>query len=231
MALPPFNNDNTFRGIGSNLVVVQNELKNAFDQCGYSNTDLRGLFFLNTRTLVQFNIALMNIFSVAQENRMRPEVYRQLLGIAKGNLNDATQHMNLYMRASLITLYQFQVENLFANILARMKSDIPRGYLRIVGMLLDRITTTRKEDKTNILKVLQYGRNSLHSNATHNNENFSYKLGSTEYRFTKGQSVTCMSWFSIPPIMVATINVIKDVVASPEVRSIPEPIVIQYIEF
>jgi len=190
------------------------------------------LFFLNSRMLVQFNIALINVFSAAEEKRIDMSLFQQLLGVAKGDLQEVTQNMNLYMRTSLITSFQFQTENMLVSILAKVDPirRTPRGFAKIIQSLLDKITVSDKDSKLKILMVLQHGRNSLHSNATHNNDGFSFSFDGFTYEFLRGKPVTCMSWFSIPPIMKAATNTIEAIVVCPEVKKIPEPIPIQFVE-
>ena len=137
-----------------------------------------------------------------------------------------------FSRMSLVIMVQFQIENLFVNLLHALKPESKprRGYIIILNELFKNISISDKEEKKKTLKILQFIRNTYHSNGRHNNEPLTKVIDGFEFKFVKGEGVNCASWAGIPIAIKATAELIDEIIKTPEIKKILESIPDQYIE-
>jgi hypothetical protein len=222
----------TNKEIGDLLVPLTEELLNIINRSRYRIDDVRYLIFSNLRNLIATDIMIFNIFSAMEEGRIPYDSLNDLLGMHGGKPEDAIVRMGMHLRLSLVTLFQFQVENLISNILLALDSTAltRRGYAQYLRELISRITISSKPNKIAILLVLQHMRNSLHANGIHNNASFHTEINGRRYEFEKGRLVNCASWPAITFAMMEQIRILEEIVGTAEISRITRTISSQFVE-
>jgi hypothetical protein len=118
----------------------------------------------------------------------------KLLGIYSKDvpLSSIEFRIRQYLRLSLTTMLQFRIENMITNILAVLdKKKAKKKYYMKVESLLNILDLNHKERKMNILNLLQYIRNSLHSGGMHNRDTLDITIDGCRFNFQKGKPVMC----------------------------------------
>ena len=130
-----------------------------------------------------------------------------------------------------MSFFLFSVENMFANILARIApTKVTRGYAPIVKALLGAITLEDKGEKEKILNTIAHMRNSLHSGGVHNNDSFEVVIDDYPFKFDQGQPVSCAGWGQMAIALKAMVEVIIKLLDAPEIRKETAPISSKYVE-
>jgi len=228
------NTPKTYRDLVEILVDIKKLLWKLYENSGYEEKDIRARIFLNIGGMIIANaIVISNILLNVEEEKIPKKAYRTLFGLTEPEkIKKMAENLSQYTRLSIVTLFQFQIENLFVNLLHALKPDErpPRGYGKIVERLMENISISDKEEKKKILNILQFIRNSLHSNGKHNNDPLTIEIDGFEFKFEKGESVSCASWNGIPIALKAISKLIDEIIKSDEIKSITTTIPDQFDE-
>jgi len=222
----------SFRDIVNLYIPIDQSLGTAFNKSGYSDKDIRGSIFLILKKQINMLVMIHNILLCVEEDVIKPKDYRTIFGISNPNdMNDAGNKLSKFTRLSLVTILQFQLENLFVNILSNFEPEKKhRGYGNIVCKLFKHITISNKDDKIETLNVLQYIRNSLHSNGIHNNDTLTKTIDGYTFEFIKSQKVEGVGLDSISIVINVVIKIVEEIIKSPEIKNITTTISDQYVE-
>lgn len=224
---------NSYRELVENLINLQKMCLNLFKKCGYEEPDYRASIFLNINALIGNIIVICNILLNVQEEKIPQEGFKTLFGLSDSSqIQLMADKLGKFCRMSLVIMIQFQIENLFVNLLQALKpnSKPPRGFIRILDELFKNISISDEDEKKKTLKILQFIRNTYHSNGMHNNEPLTKVIDGLEFKFVKGEGVNCASWTGIPIAIKAAAELIDEIIKTPEIIEILEPIPDQYIE-
>ena len=127
-------------------------------------------------------------------------------------------------RHSLLTLFHFQLDALFQNLLRAFGSEPgTTGFGNNSKDVLTRVTLVDRHRAENTLAAITYVRNSLHNNGIHRGPNWGpfHALGLT-YEFQKDDAVKCASVGHVLAILDATVDILEDVLLSSEVTALPK---------
>lgn len=212
----------------------------------YPKLDARGLGIMNCARIVQVAFMIMhlvfNCSSSSDPERDRiitttdnPEREKlifvsKLLGLSSPtNLGPGVSDIEIFTKLSLVPLFQFQVENLFKNLLRELgESNIPSQYYRIVKKLLEVLDIEDIATKLDILSIPANIRNSLHANGIHHGRAVVVDVNGISYSFQDGKKVSCAGWLHITNIFHAVVDIIEEILHSSKVRAIEGPIKDQY---
>lgn len=221
----------TFRETNDLLVPLQSLLYDAYKNSGYSDKDARGVVFLNCSTDISVIIMFMNTFVNLQEKSFPPPVFEKLFGQHTGEMQNAVNFANSFLRLGLVLMFVFRVENMMANILSKLDPSVShRAYSKIVNRLFDKISISDKDRKKDILHVLAHMRNAIHSNGIHNNESIAIPIGNYTFTFEKGKIVTCLDWGAIPLAIQEIVKILQEIIQTQEVKAITALIENKYVE-
>lgn len=167
-----------------------------------------------------------NIIANFEEFHLPENHFRSLLGLSSAITTSlAVTKIAEYLRLALPAIFQFRIENMIVNILRVLdQSKVSRGYLKNAKLLLDVLMLPDRQQKLDVLNVLQCIRNSLHSNGIHNNDDMCITIEDCNFSFRRGEFVECASWAHDIVAMNAIVKVIREILRSPKVKAIPEPI-------
>ena len=223
----------TYKEVVEEMISLRDFIMQCFKKSSFPEEDLRSRIFLNIEGQLGNIISFLNVLLCMQEGIIPPEKYITYFGLVdKGKGPLLARKLSMYMRLSLITMFQFQVENYFVNVLYALKPQEkpPPSYMSAMRKLIDNLSISEKQEKKDILTILQYMRNTLHSNGIHNNRNFSKKLDGFVFEFERGKKINCASWVGIPIAIRNVIKIIEEVNHSSKIMKIQELVKDQYIE-
>jgi hypothetical protein len=235
----PWRDPRTWGEIVTQLVLLETRFDDIYAALGYEMPDNgeikdgRAAMLGNCKTDIAINIMILNpIVGLAQ--RTIPEAqFRSNIGVIDPNMSIEiiTNKISDYLRLSLATIFQFRVENLFANLIAELtQKKVPRDYLQKASVLLRILALEDSERKLDRLKVLQFIRNSLHNNGYHDNASFSITIDDLNFNFVKGERVRCAGWQHIIVAIEASLLVIEEILNSQQVKSISKPLRTYFVQ-
>jgi hypothetical protein len=136
------------------------------------------------------------------------------------------ERMGEHLKRSMVTAIQFRLDNMVKNILASMnKGSVPTGYTRNIDTLLQRLSLPDTDRKNQILRILQYLRNTHHNNGTHlMGKPINVQVENYSFIFDKNCPIECASWAHLTIAMKATFEVVADILDSAPVKALPWPV-------
>lgn len=159
-----FRQPQSFSDCARLCVVLGREFNEVADSLGLPDRDARGVALRNASHLVGAATMILNVLDSGTRNR--EEDVRALLSLRRGSTQVATYDLEKFARIGLVTLVQFQIENLLANLVRAHGSNPYRGYSRLADQVLE-LTTTPVRRARNALLVPSWIRNTLHNNGIH----------------------------------------------------------------
>ena len=126
-------------------------------------------------------------------------------------------------RHSLLTLFHFQLDALFQNLLRALGKEPERtGFGTNCAGLLSQVTLVNRNCAKDTLDAATFLRNSLHNNGIHRGGNWGpFTTHGLTYEFRKGFDVQCASFAHVLAILDSTVDVLKEILLSYEVRTLP----------
>ena len=111
-----------------------------------------------------------------------------------------------------------------------MLKKVTRDYNEKVKLLLTELSIECVERKAKVMHVLQCIRSCLHNNGVHNNPSMTITIDDCLFSFLKGQRVRCAGWQHIILATEAALVIIEQILKSPKVAAIIEPLPLSYVE-
>lgn len=168
--------------LGSNHVVEDGNLK-----------DVRIATLKECKHDISGNIVFLNMFMAKETGYMSEAEWTSVFGIQSKDtsLPVIERRIHHFLQLSLVTLYQFRIENLITTILAVFDKEKPKdaGYYNKVKALLDILELKDKETKLKKMNVLAFVRNSLHSGGVINRYELDVTIDGFRFNFKKGEKV------------------------------------------
>lgn len=163
--------------------------------------------------------SLKNKFTDRSNNKFNE---KEFLGSIDSPLElKETEKLMLYhLRLGFLVLVHFRIDNLFQNILKKIKVTPRRGYWHLCEALLKSISVTQKKDKMDKLIILSYLRNSLHNNGIHGGNPLTKTIKGLKYSFVDGDVVRCASWDHIIVALSANIDVLSEILLCNKIKSL-----------
>ena len=229
----------SYREIATRLVPIQAHIQLIYENLGYPQDpnpirlmDARSATLSILLSETAMNVMILNILASVNEGLVSEETFRSMIGHQDRSVSLAyiANQLSHYHRLSWVTMIQFRIENMLANILVVLGKKVTRSYHSNVKALLDLLHLENKERKLDILNVLQNIRNCLHNNGVHNNKSTSIIIDDTPFVFEKGRQVNCAGWEHIIIAFEASLIVLEKILNAPQVKAISEPISDTYVE-
>jgi hypothetical protein len=184
--------------------------------------DGRLVFLRNAQSFARSAIVFLHLFQRCGEN---PQLALNVFGLS--SLDGVGRNLKTnskFIRLSWCAQFNFQLENLFRNILQGLGEDAPRGYWQICRALLNTLQLDNREHYLDVLNIIAYIRNSQHANGTH----FGYRqqdsvieVEGAVFEFRHGEIVTCATWDHIAHAWLNILPILRQVYYHDEVLRIP----------
>lgn len=197
---------------------------------GYSGKDARGVALSNCRGLAASSVMLMNILTMGEEGKISGDDFLKLIGLKDVTPQVAADILEKTTRLGFVVLFQFQLENLLANIHRQLHSnDPPRGFYMLAQQFARMLPDSAR--KLELLNTPALIRNSLHSNGIHHGRGKSstaVEIEGVEFEFVHGQKVSCAGWGHLALAFGASLDVMEEILTLPAVASVADPLLDQY---
>lgn len=122
----------------------------------------------------------------------------------------------------------FLMRDMLRNLLVALgHSDAPPAFYRIAEAILNAVTIDDIQTKLRTLNLVALLRNSLHSNGLHkppHRSSTQIDINGVQYKFIYGDRVRCAGWAYIIHALDAGLDVIEDILLSPEIVALPDPV-------
>lgn len=195
--------------------------------------DVRIITLKECKHDISTTIVLLNVFNAKATGYMSEPVWLEVFGIRLKDtpLSQIESRIVHYLKLSLVTMYQFRMENMITNILANFnKEKATKGYHTKVEALLDKLQLKDKETKLRKLNVLAFIRNSLHSGGIVNKYGLDVTIDGCRFSFEKGKKVKQAGWGHIFLAIESSLVIVNEILQTKDVQDIPEPISSGFIE-
>ncbi|MCA9828644.1 MAG: hypothetical protein KC444_09725 [Nitrosopumilus sp.] len=107
--------------------------------------------------------------------------------------------------------------------MSSMDENVPRQYYDIVTKLLSVLQIQNSDEKRDILNLLAYVRNCLHSNGIHTKSSKEITLDGYTFKFEKDKPFNQARWAHIYFAVINTYSILEEILDSPYVQSITPP--------
>jgi len=207
------------------FITLQDKIKEIINKTTYDDNDVRKAIFSNCRSFIMSSILSLNVLSAREEDRLPEPLYLEIFGISKEGATTFFNSYGKFTRLSLVTMFQFQIENFLKNVLHEMTgNNPPQGFYNISNSLFNLITISDSQLKQDILYVPAMMRNTYHSNGIHTQPSKTVVVDNENFEFIRGSSPSCASWRHIYKSFNASIDIIDEIISTPEVSNITDRI-------
>jgi len=207
-----------------NLDATISNFLNYFKKCGFAEGDNRHYnlsMIFQTLIYTKFQREVF-VDEVDSENK---KIEKYLKGLGERNLYGFLDQFDVYNRATFATLFNFQFEMIFKDLLEEMNIEPESdGYYFTVKSLVNEIYSDEEEKtkKRRILMTMAQIRNSLHRGGKHTSKNeFEIELGGVQFKFETGKRINQSSWGHLIIISNAMLAVLIEILSSQKVKDIP----------
>lgn len=225
----------TWREVVNGLVPIQGEIIGYYNKLGYPTLvggglieDVRALTLASCKDDIANSVAFLNVILHFGEHPEQEQPFRLLVGAPDTRLSmqKILERMSEYIKRSLVTMIQFRLDNMIKNILASMqKGAVGTSYTSNIDILLPKLHLPNLERKNQILRILQYMRNTYHNNGTHLlGRPINVHLDKYAYIFDKNQPIDCASWGHVTVAIRATFEVVDEILSSAPVKGLAWPV-------
>lgn len=229
--------ETTWREVIDGLVPLQTQLIGYYESLGYRNLagsglieDVRALTLTTCKDDIANSIAFLNILMHFGEHPEQEQAFRILTGAADTRLSmqKVLERMGEHLKRSMVTMIQFRLDNMVKNVLASMNKGVHNkgamSYTSNIDALLQSLQLPDTDRKNQILRILQYMRNTYHNDGTHLfGKPINVQIENYSFIFDKNYSIDCASWAHVTIAMKATFEVLADILNSTQVRALAWP--------
>jgi len=201
----------------------------------YSSTDARRVAFTNCDVITTSTLIIIGMFAKYEKGILTPEELEKSWGISRNQFELASKRLEWFTKVSFITLFQFQMENLFRNILKGLNCSTKGGFWKITDRLLNELAISDRDSKHDILYTPALIRNSLHNGGIHYNfrGNSAYKnnknsINNRKYEFIDGKKISCAHWEGVTDTLNASIDVVEEILSTNRVKNLTDPLKDEY---
>ena len=162
----PYKEPTTVAEITQRLELLQEQMTIIMHSLGPNHAlengnfkDVRIITVKECKHDISTTISLLNVFNAKATGYMSESQWLQVFGIQPKDtpLSQIEGRIIHYLKLSLVTMYQFRMENMLTNILARFDmKETAKGYHRKVEALLDALKMKDKDTKLKKLDVLAF---------------------------------------------------------------------------
>jgi hypothetical protein len=141
------------------------------------------------------------------------------------SMQKVLERMGEHLKRSMVTMIQFRLDNMVKNVASMNRVPVNTSYTNNVDALLRYLKLPDTDRKNQILRVLQYIRNTYHNNGTHlMGRPINVQLENYSFIFDKNCSIDCASWGHLTVAMKATFEVVWDILSSAQVKALAWPV-------
>ncbi len=224
----PITDVTSYRECAKRLLSLRAHLRALEMKLNLSPLDARIVALQNCDAHTSSIALTQKLLSLFHEQQLPLELLQQLMDFEDDTAQISVKRLDDTLRLAFITLYQFQVENMLRNLLVALgHSDAPSAFYRIAEAILNAVTIHDIQTKLRTLNVVALLRNSLHSNGIHTSSNRSsmqIDINGVPYNFVYGDRVRCAGWAYIIHALDAGLDVIEEILLSPEIVALPDPV-------
>lgn len=212
-----FRRPSTYSACADLCNAVKREFEYVADSLSLPDTDGRSVALRNISHLVGAATMILNVLDTGA--RSQEQLVRALLGLADGSTQVASEVLDKFNRIALLTLVQFQIENLLANLVRALESEPARKYARLVDQALG-MTATRTRRASYAFLVPSWIRNTLHNNGIHEGLDTRVQMHGHRYVFRKGRRFSQAGWGEITHVFRVELRSIERLLYSPRVSQL-----------
>ena len=215
----------TAEDCAARLVTLAAAIQNRVNSYSHQDLDARRVALVNCRSFLGYAAMIMNLLSHQEQGRIAESDFRGLIGLSNGPTETAVKDLVKISRLSLVLLFQFQIENLFKNLLLALgiASD-PPDYYQILKKILGELQLPDIQRKHDTLYVLAMIRNSLHSNGIHTRSPKKVTIAGVAYVFEKDKKVSCAGWGHIIHAAEAGLDIVYEILDDKRITALPAPV-------
>ena len=224
----------TWRDVVNRIVPLYDQLTGYYNSLGYVKLagtglveDVRASTLINCKGDILNTIAFLKILMHFGEHPEQEETFRILTDVPdKIIVEKQLQQMGQHLKSSLVTMIQFRLDNMVRNILNSIKKGSARpSYASNIDVLLPLLQLSDTDRKNQILRVLQYMRNTYHNNGTHKvGKAINVHIENLTFIFDMNCPIDCASWTHVIIAMKATFEVIFEILNCARVKALPWPV-------
>lgn len=201
------------------------EFNELVDSLGLEDQDARSVALRNASHLAGAATMILNVLDVG--TRSSEDDVRALLGLVDGSTQMAANDLEKFARIGMVTLVQFQIENLLANLVRALGPMPRRAYSRLVDQVLELTARSTRRARTSLL-VPSWIRNTLHNNGIHEGPEARVQVHGHVFRFRNGRRFSQAGWGEVVHALRAELRTLERILSSPRVERISAPVVDRY---
>ena len=193
---------------------------------GFENHDGRLTFLRNIISLSRSTVVFLYLFHRCGANdRFAMEVFGLT---SQESIGPQIRNTNKYVKLSWCTQFQFQIENLFRNILKELRESVPAGYWNISQKLVKSLGMQDRIYCQQVLNILAFIRNSQHANGTHfgyKEQDTIIKVDGVPFEFRHGAVIQCATWDHIAHAWLNVLSILRQIYNNErvlEIREVPD---------
>ena len=215
----------TAEGCASRLASLAAAIQERANSYSYPDPDARRVALVNCRSFFDYAAMILNVVSHQEQGRISESDFRGLIGLSNGRTDRAVEVLEKGSRLSLVLLFQFQIENLFKNLLSALGiAIVPRGYHQILNKIMGELQLSDIQAKHDTLYILAMIRNSLHSNGIHTGSAKTVTVAGVTYDFVKDKKVSCAGWGHIIHAAEAGLDIVYEILDDVQITTLPAPV-------
>lgn len=215
----------TAEDCAARLVNLAAAIQKRANSYSYQDPDARRVALVNCRSFFDYAAMILNVVSYREQGRISESDFRGLIGLSKGSTDRAVDVLEKNIRLSLVLLFQFQIENLFKNLLSALGiAGVPHGYHQILKKILCELKLSDIQIKHDTLYILAMIRNSLHSNGIHTDPSKTVAIAGVTYDFEKDKKVSCAGWGHIIYAAEAGLDIVYEILDDGRITALPAPV-------
>jgi len=226
MSLPTIN---SFRDVAKELSALADRIKDLLAKHNFAVGDARHVALSNWLGFTYVVAGHANALGHGETGARSEAELRSWYGIT-GPLQEFADAAEKYLRLSYLVLTLFQIENMFANVLRELGAKKTKGYFKICTELVNTVQALQLADRDTLM-VSAHQRNSLHANGIHDGFNKSdtkTTVRGVPFEFLSGKHVNCAGWPHIIVALNGVLDVVGQLLASPDIAGLPQPVHDEY---
>lgn len=224
----PIQDIDTFGGNAEALLIVIEHIQMLKSKLSFSRVDARIVALDNCEAHASAVVMIQKLFGSVEDMRFSRQKLAALMGTDSLYLEHDARCLDDLLRLGFLILYQFQVENLFRDLIIAITGiEPPTSWNKLAKDFLSRISIADRDRSFNTLNVLAILRNSYHSNGIHNpptKKSEKIVIGTVEYDFVYGDRVSCAGWAYIVHAIHAGLDVLEEILFSKEIVALSSPV-------
>lgn len=207
-------------------VTLAGEFNELADSLGHPDQDARSVALRNSSHLAGAAAMALNVLDAG--TRSPENAVRTLLGVETGSVQVAADDLEKFMRVGLVTLIQFQIENLMANLVRALGGSPRRQYATLVDQVLADLYNHSTERARITFLVPGWIRNTLHNNGIHDGPDAHVQVHGHQFSFQRGHRFTHAGWGELIHVLRAELRTVEKVLFAGAAREISAPIADRY---